>query len=45
MHMDPIKKYGAVLNANVINWESFDFNGKIVKVMVRLILCMHILFC
>ena len=35
--MDPIKRYKAVLNAEVAYWESFDFNWKIVKVKVRLI--------
>ena len=36
--MDPIEKYRAVLNAEVIDWESFDFEAKIVKVKVRFIL-------
>ena len=45
MHVDPIKRCGAVLNAEVIDWESFDFKAKIVNVKVRLILCMHVLFC
>ena len=45
VHMDPIKRYGAVLNAEDIDWVPFDFKAKIVKVKVRLIACMHILFC
>ena len=44
MHMDPIKKNGAILNAEVIGWDSFYFKAKIVKVKVRLILCMDIMF-
>ena len=43
MHMDPIKRYRAVLTDEVIDWESFDFKGKIVKVKVRLIL-VHIYY-
>ena len=44
MHMDAIKRYKAVLNADIIDWQSIDFKGKIVKVKVRLIPCMHIFF-
>ena len=34
MHKDPIKRYKADLEAVIINWDSFDFNGKSVKVKV-----------
>ena len=45
MHMDPIERYGAILNAEAIDWECFCCKPKIVKVKVRFILCMHVLFC
>ena len=45
MHLNPIKRYRAILNTEIIDWNSFDFKANIVKVKVRLILCMHIVFC
>ena len=36
VHRDPIEIYRAVLNAEIIDWNSFDFDGKIVKVKVSM---------
>ena len=45
VYMDPMERYGALLNAGVIDWESFGFKANIIKVKVRLILCTPILLC
>ena len=37
VHKDPIKRYRAVLESEIIDWDSFDFNGEIFKVKVIMI--------
>ena len=42
---DPMKRYRAVLDAAIINWGSFVFNGKSVKLNMSMILLVHIYYC
>ena len=38
IHKDPIKRYKEVLEAETIDWDSFHFNCKSVKVKVIMVL-------
>ena len=40
--MDAIKRCRAVLEAEIIDWDSFDFNGKSFNIKVSMILFAHI---
>ena len=44
VHKDPIERYRAVSEAEIIDRDSFDLNKKIVKVQVNIILFVHIYY-
>ena len=44
IHKDLIQRYRAILEAIVIDFDSFDFNGKTVTVMVSMILLVYIYY-